>query len=220
MPFVTRFFYAFAWFLRIWFDGRFAAGVAQLARHGATQQLEPGPSAPARLQQPEEPEPEEPEAAQPMDREATEPGPEEATKPAPGGPVASTPQRLPDATEALLLLGMLQREGRFIDFVQQDVTEFSDEQVGATARIVHQGCRRVLAEHLTLEPVRAEAEGSRVTLEAGFEAAAVKLTGNVQGEPPFHGVVQHRGWRALRLKLPQAVGQGDPQVLAPAEVEL
>ncbi len=204
MPFVTRFFYAFVWFFRVWFDGRFAAGVAQLDREGEHARLESGPSAPSQLQPGETP--------------RAEPEPTGASVLAPE--IESATARSPEATGALLLLGMLQREGRFIDFVQQDVTDFPDAQVGAAARVVHEGCRRVLADHLTVEAVRAEDEGGNVTLAAGFDAAAIKLTGNVQGEPPFRGVVRHRGWRAVRLKLPQAVGQGGPEVLAPAEVEL
>lgn len=206
MPFVTRFFYAFIWFFRVWFDGRFAAGVERLDREGGLEQLESGPGVPSQLQP----------AATPR----AEPEQVEPSVLAPELGVESATARSPEATGALLLLGMLQREGRLIDFVQQDVTDFPDEQVGAAARVVHEGCRRVLADHLTVEAVRAENEGGNVTLAAGFDATAVKLTGNVQGEPPFRGVIRHRGWRVVRLKLPQAVGQGNPEVLAPAEVEL
>lgn len=121
---------------------------------------------------------------------------------------------------ALLLLALLQREGRFVDFLQQDVTSFDDAQVGAAARVVHEGCRRTLASHLKVEPIQAEAEGESTTLNAGYDVQAIKLVGNVSGKPPYKGNVQHRGWRALSLELPQEVGAHDPSVLAQAEIEL
>lgn len=121
---------------------------------------------------------------------------------------------------ALLLLALLQREGRFVDFLQQDVTDFDDEQIGAAARVVHDGCRRALKGHLKIAPIRAEAEGDKVTLQEGYDVQANKLVGNVTGKPPYKGSVQHRGWRAEHLVLPSEVGDHDPRVLAPAEVEL
>lgn len=124
------------------------------------------------------------------------------------------------ARGALLLLALLQREGRFVDFLQQDVTDFDDEQVGAAARVVHEGCRRALKGHLSITPVRAEAEGDKVTLEDGYDVVSNKLVGNVTGKPPYKGILQHRGWRAESLKLPSEVGDHDPAVLAQAEVEL
>ncbi len=123
-------------------------------------------------------------------------------------------------TAALQLLSLLQREGRLVDFLQQDIASFPDADVGVAARVVHEGCRKALHAHATLEPVRSEDEGARVTLAAGFDADAVKLVGEVKGEPPYAGVLRHRGWRARRLELPALVGDHDARVLAPAEVEL
>jgi hypothetical protein len=125
-----------------------------------------------------------------------------------------------DGTSALQLLSLLQREGRLVDFLQQDIASFPDADVGVAARVVHEGCRKALRAHATLEPVRTEDEGARVTLAAGFDADAVKLVGDVKGEPPYAGVLRHRGWRARRLELPSLVGDHDAHVLAPAEVEL
>lgn len=124
----------------------------------------------------------------------------------------------PDA--ALQLLGLLQREGRFVDFLEEDITGFSDAQVGAAARVVHDQCRAALREHLPVEPVRAEEEGSRVTLEKGFDASKVRLTGKVEGEPPFTGTLAHRGWKVREVKLPKLAEGHDASVIAPAEVEL
>jgi hypothetical protein len=140
---------------------------------------------------------------------------------APAAPSALPPIPPPaDGTAALQLLSLLQREGRLVDFIQQDIASFPDADVGVAARVVHEGCRKALGAHATLEPVRSEDEGTRVTLAGGFDANEVKLVGEVRGAPPYTGILRHRGWRARRLELPSLVGDHDPHVLAPAEVEL
>lgn len=123
-------------------------------------------------------------------------------------------------TAALQLLGLLQREARFVDFVQEDVAGYQDAEIGAAARVVHEGCRKALREHVTLEPVRPEAEGSRVILPPGFDAASVRVSGNVVGQPPFTGTLAHRGWRAAAVRLPQLTDEKAAAIIAQAEVEL
>jgi hypothetical protein len=125
-----------------------------------------------------------------------------------------------DTATALHLLGQLQREGRFVDFCQEEVAGFSDAEVGAAARTVHAGCRKVLRDCLDLHPIRPEPEGAAIAVPPGFDPAAIRLTGNVVGSPPFRGSLRHHGWRVAGAKLaPPGAGQ-DPRVLAPAEVEL
>ena len=126
----------------------------------------------------------------------------------------------PSHTAALQLLGLLQREARFVDFVQEDTASYSDADIGAAARVVHEGCRKVLRAHFTIAPVRSEAEGSRVTLAAGFDATEVRLTGNVVGQAPFTGTLGHRGWHVTDTRLPQLTDDKAAAVLAQAEVEL
>ena len=145
--------------------------------------------------------------------------PAAAPAPAPATPAAPT-LRVPSAESALQLLTLFQREARLIDFAHENLGAYSDADIGAAARVVHEGCARVLREHFTIEPVRSEAEGSRITLDEGFDAASVRLTGNVVGSAPFKGVLSHRGWRAAKVQLPQLAEQHDARVLAPAEVEL
>lgn len=123
-------------------------------------------------------------------------------------------------TAALQLLGLLQRQARFIDFVQEDVAAYTDAEIGAAARVVHAGCRQVLSEQFTLAPIRSEEEGSRVTLQAGFDAAAVRISGHVVGEPPFSGTLAHRGWQVQEVKLPELTDAQAARILAQAEVEL
>jgi hypothetical protein len=136
--------------------------------------------------------------------------------PAPAAPALT--EARPDA--ALQLLALLQRDARLIDFVRESLSGYDDAQIGAAARLVHEGCAKVLREHFDIAPVRDEAEGSRITLAAGFDAASVRLTGNVVGQPPFTGSLSHRGWRATDVRLPKLAVGHDMRVLAPAEVEL
>jgi hypothetical protein len=143
--------------------------------------------------------------------------------PGPESKRAPESKRLPDlpaTTSALQLLSMLQREGRLVDFLEQDIASFSDAEIGSVVRVVHDGCRKALREHVRLAPVRAEEEGKPVTLPAGYSPAEVKLSGNVQGSAPYKGVLRHRGWKAIHVSLPTPVKGHDPNVIAPAEVEL
>jgi hypothetical protein len=137
-------------------------------------------------------------------------------------PAAKPAARLQETgpAAALQLLGLLQRDGRFIDFIEEDVAGFSDAEIGAAARVVHEGCRKVMREHFTLESVRGEPEGARLTLEPGFDAASLRLTGNVVGDPPFNGTLTHKGWIAAETRLPKLAVGHNANILAPAEVEL
>jgi hypothetical protein len=200
----------FAWlcFFRVLFDGSFAARVWS-AR--APAQLAPLPtptSMPARASTPDR-------APAPMPTPMATP----ERGPTPTPKFSQAPGSLPPSA-ALQLLSLLQREGRLVDFLQQDIASFPDADVGAAARVVHEGCRKALRDHASIEPVRPEDEGARVVLPVGFVHDEVKLSGGVGGHPPYAGVLRHRGWRATRLELPKIVGQHDPRILAPAEVEL
>ena len=136
----------------------------------------------------------------------------------PPEPVVQIQESSPDS--ALQLLGLLQREGRFIDFLQEDVSQFSDEEIGTAARVVHEGCKKATEEYFQLSPIQTQEEGMQIEVKSGFNAQEIRLTGNVVGEPPFHGVLQHRGWRARSVKLPKLSKDHDASILAPAEVEL
>lgn len=115
------------------------------------------------------------------------------------------------------LLAAFQKEGRFIDFLQEDLSSFPDAQVGSVARSVQQGCRQVAQQYLTLTPVMSEKEGDQVTVEEGFDPHRVSLVGKVEGEPPFTGALRHHGWCLEKDELPAL---GTPDILLPAEVEL
>lgn len=123
--------------------------------------------------------------------------------------------------EAVQLLSMLQTKGRFMDFVMEDITTFEDAQVGAAARMVHQGCKEILDECFNIQPIYNKEEGSDIVVESGFSTRQFRFVGNVDGEPPFKGVLLHRGWKTLLVNLPKSQSPQDPApVIAPAEVEI
>ena len=124
----------------------------------------------------------------------------------------------PDA--ALQLLSLLQKEARFIDFIKEDVTSYSDADIGVAARVVHEGCNKALNEHFSLAAIRNEQEGSKVTLPQGFDASNVRLTGNITGAAPFTGTLIHKGWQVTKISLPKLTQGHDASIIAAAEVEL
>ena len=146
------------------------------------------------------------------------PAPEAPPAPREAPPPAPPPEQA--WASGLYLLAMLQREGRFIDFLMEDVATFSDADVGAAARVVHQGCRGVLLRAVKPVPVLAAQEGEQVTVPAGFDANRYRLVGNVTGAAPHQGALKHHGWEAKDVALPALPTAMDPRVLAPAEVEL
>jgi len=121
---------------------------------------------------------------------------------------------------ALHVLSLFQREGRLVDFLKEDLTAYEDAQIGAAVRSIHEGCRKALEKHFGPQPVLDRDEGEEISIPAGFDPHAVRLTGNVSGEPPFKGVLQHKGWRAARVELPSLSGFQDPRIIAQAEVEI
>jgi hypothetical protein len=139
--------------------------------------------------------------------------------PAPTTPPAPTFRQAP-TDAALQLLGLFQRDARLIDFTEENLADYADADIGAAARLVHEGCRKVLREHFTLAPVRPEEEESRITLNDGFDASAIRLTGNVVGKAPFKGTLRHRGWRINEVRLPKLSEGHDASICAQAEVEL
>jgi hypothetical protein len=121
----------------------------------------------------------------------------------------------------LRVLAVLQRDGRLIDFLEEEIDGYPDAQIGAAVRDIHRQCRKSLHDYLTIEPVMSAAEEERVTVAPDFDPAAIRLLGNVNGEPPFHGVLKHRGWRVKEAHLPTLPAtRGDTSVLSPAEVEV
>ena len=123
--------------------------------------------------------------------------------------------------EAVNLLALLQQKGRFLDFVMDDVTKYPDAQIGAAARVVHQGCSAVVREYFEIKPLHDGAEGTPLTLAKDYDAHRYRVIGRVKGEPPFSGRVLHRGWLTASVKLPERMDNRlGTDVIAPAEVEL
>jgi hypothetical protein len=136
----------------------------------------------------------------------------------PERPKLSTAQHHRDG--ALAFLALLQREGRLVDFLREPLDGFTDADIGAAARDVHRGCRKVLDQHLSLEPVMPGAEEAKVSVPKGFDPAEIRLIGEAKGEPPLRGTLRHHGWRVVDARLPALADGIDRMVIAPAEVEL
>jgi Domain of unknown function (DUF2760) len=121
---------------------------------------------------------------------------------------------------AVQMLALLQRDGRLIDFLAENISAYPDAQIGAAVRTIHDTCQQVLEQYVKLEPILNSEEDQPVTVPAGFDLAAIKLIGNVAGEPPVRGVLRHKGWRVKQVNLPPLPQGAGRMVVAPAEVEL
>ena len=184
---------AFIYFFRMLFGRKLPADAVQFLPEGAVPKQLPEKVAKAPEKAPEKP----------------------VEKPQPKIPVA---QHHRDG--ALALLALLQREGRLVDFLRESIDGASDGDIGAAAREVHRGCRKVLDQHLSFEPVMPGEEEAKVSVPKGFDPAEVRLVGEAKGEPPFRGTLRHHGWRVVDAKLPMLAEGVDRAVIAPAEVEL
>lgn len=240
LSFPDRLWFAWVCFFRVLFDGAFA-GRAFAVREAMPALPPPEPAKGAKSA------PEAEESAVPESDESAAEGEESAPKEVGKSVRVKVKKRRPEldtladapvskaraalaaeaaeaakkaVTPALQLLAALQREGRLVDFLEQDVATFSDADVGAAARVVHEGCRRALRQHAKIEPVRSEEEGSAVVIPEGYDAHAVKLIGDVKGSAPYKGKLQHRGWRVIEMSVPEPTKDHDAMVIAPAEVEL
>ena len=127
-----------------------------------------------------------------------------------------------EEAEIVSFLAIFQERGRLIDFLMDDITTYDDAQVGAAARVVHQGCKAALQEYFRIRPIREESEGSSVTIPAGYAADEYRLIGKISGPGAFSGTLLHHGWKTDSVNLPRLV-RTDPDrlpTIAPAEIEL
>jgi hypothetical protein len=145
-----------------------------------------------------------------------------APEPAPVQPERPRPEpKRPTQSEAVTLLATLQREARLVDFLKEDLSGYTDDQVGAAVRAIHQDAAKVLDRLFSIRAVISDEEGAAVEVPSGFDAARYRLTGKVAGEAPFRGTLRHHGWEAGRCELPQFTGSDSAaKTIAPAEVEL
>ena len=120
---------------------------------------------------------------------------------------------------ALQFLGILQRDSRLVDFLMEDISSYSDDQVGAAVRELHDQCRDAVARYVSLQPVIDGVEGAYVR-PATSDPAAVKFIGNVPATKPEGGTLRHKGWKAAKLDLPALNPKQDASIIAPAEIEV
>jgi len=137
----------------------------------------------------------------------------------PAGPTKQE-RKKQDRFRALHLISLLQREGRLLDFFNEDLDSFENEQIGAAVRKIHADCKSAIQKYIGPKPIMEEQEGENVTIAPGFDSSSIKMTGNVTGKPPFKGTLQHRGWRCSKFELPGLSNIKDPNIISPAEVEI
>ena len=196
---MTRFILAFSSFFRLLFGGRLHPKAADyLPESAKPAQLEAKPKAEKKAETKKDETP--------------------AKKPKRKGPSEELVNSRRDG--ALVMMGLLQREGRLVDFLSESLDDHDDSDIGAAVRDIHRGCKKVLDSHFDIEAVMPGAEDDSISVPPGFDPGEVKLIGDVAGEPPFKGVLRHHGWRAIKVKLPELSEGVDRSVLAPAEVEV
>ena len=136
-------------------------------------------------------------------------------------PPPPLPERHPEA-EVVAFLGLLQEKGRLVDFLMDDVSIYDDSRVGAAARVVHFGCRDVLQEHFKITPISDAEEGSQVMIPENYSIDEYRLMGKITGNPPFRGILLHKGWKTESVKLPRLIkteGKRLPSI-TPALIEV
>jgi len=124
---------------------------------------------------------------------------------------------------ALQLLGVLQREARLVDFLMEDISAYSDDQVGAAVRTLHEQCGAALKRCVTLTPIIDGVEGTYAKAEAaGADAKqGLKFIGNVPPEGrAAGGTLRHKGWKASSVDLPKLNASMQVAVIAAAEIEV
>jgi hypothetical protein len=201
-----RFLLAFACFFRLLFGGKLPArAAAYLPEESARQLLAEAEEEKAAV-----------EGAAEEAEVVAEPEPKKAAEP------AKRPAGLAEQHRegALAMLALLQREGRLVDFLREDLSQHDDDAIGAAVRDIHRGCKKVLEEHFSLEAVMPGEEDDSVDVPRGFDPGEIRLIGEANGEPPFKGVLRHHGWRVTKVSFPVLADGVDRRVLAPAEVEI
>jgi hypothetical protein len=141
-------------------------------------------------------------------------------RPEPAAPPSDKPSQ---PGEALVFLSLMQQKGRLLDFLMEDITAFQDAQVAAASRVVHQGCSAVIKEYFDISPVHTGKEGDRITIDPSSDPNQYRLIGKMPGQPPFTGMVVHRGWKTSKITLPRFTGTRDAasrNIIAPTEVEV
>jgi hypothetical protein len=149
--------------------------------------------------------------------------------PKPAAPAAEAPKpagaTAQAADGAIQILAILQREARLIDFLEEDIAPYTDEQVGAAVRDIHKNSRAALERHISLKPVVDGVEGANTNLaSAGLDAkdtTRLRIVGQVPADGKVEaGLLRHRGWRVEKIDLPATPMGKKASILAPAEIEV
>jgi hypothetical protein len=142
----------------------------------------------------------------PQDPQAAAPSAATVTKPA-----------APSRSDAITLLAALQREARLIDLIQENLSAYSDAQVGAAARPCLTQCAATLNRLISIKPLIAAADGDLVKVPENATPSRYTWIGEGSGT---EGKLIHHGWEAAKTELPQWTGASeDAHVIAPAQIK-
>ncbi len=120
---------------------------------------------------------------------------------------------------AIHILAEMQKEGRLIDFLKENLDDYNDEEIGGSVRSIHEGCKKAIDSHIQMEKVLDQEEESTCRINKDYDAKSIKLTGRVADNYPMKGSLVHPGWKVKEVKLTQK-SKSAQNILAPAEVEI
>lgn len=122
---------------------------------------------------------------------------------------------------ALYTLILLQREGRFVDFIKEDIKNYEDAQIGAAVRQIHSQCAKIINDNFKLKALYdTKKEGEKISVNENFNAEEIRLSGNVPPKGPYKGILRHKGWISQEISLPKKIGKTSSLIVCPAEVEI
>jgi hypothetical protein len=120
---------------------------------------------------------------------------------------------------AIHILAEMQKEGRLIDFLKENLDDYNDEEIGGSVRSIHEGCKKAIDTHIQMEKVLDQEEESTCRINKDYDAKSIKLTGRVSDTYPMKGSLVHPGWKVKEVKLTQK-SKSTQNIIAPAEVEI
>jgi len=127
----------------------------------------------------------------------------------------------PAKNDAVILLSLLQRESRLIDFIKENMDSYSDAQIGAAVRSIHRDCGKTLDRIFGIDKLLNNEEGDTIEMPDKIDSEIYSLSGNLTGNPPFKGKLRHFGWRITKCELPKWSGKSENiSVISAAEVEV
>ena len=117
------------------------------------------------------------------------------------------------------MLSILQRDARLIDFLMEDIAGYSDDQVGAAVRSLHEQSRAALGATSPWLPSSMASKARRRESNRAIPALSSYSAMCRPSGKATQGILRHKGWRVEKVDLPKLQPK-EVTVLAPAEIEI